>query len=484
MRDLSEIIISVNNYLLGKKLEIFWNGDNSEEGKCGYIYDSELFNYSDIPQKGIFVKLLFNERTNELVESLQIGREQYLNISVENVMAKLIAKYPALFGGLTGDQRVEMRNNIDDDILANIDNFVSRYVLLINKIKQAGGWKEYNKNILGIGDIIFDSIFFEDEPQINVEELAFTPNENEGKNVIYYGVPGCGKSYIVNEKYLKNIDEFFYERITFHPEYTYEDFVGQIMPTINKDKDRVEYKFVSGPFTRILEKALENQTKMFYIIIEEINRGNAPAIFGDIFQLLDRVEEGENKGRSQYTIDNEAIRDKLNENLTQKIQKIYIPGNLTIIATMNTSDQNVFTLDTAFKRRFGYIKIRNNIEDCNYKDYKLPTMGENVTWKNFVNSINKLMRRLNSLISNSEDKMIGAYFVRKNLLLAPNEDANNSVKSEDFAAKVMMYLWNDVFKYERDTYFKYDTLDELIYNFKDEGIAVFKNYTNIFEREN
>ena len=337
---------------------------------------------------------------------------------------------------------------------------------------------------MGIGDIIFDSIFFEDEPQINVEELAFTPNENEGKNVIYYGVPGCGKSYIVNEKYLKNIDEFFYERITFHPEYTYEDFVGQIMPTINKDKDRVEYKFVSGPFTRILEKALENQTKMFYIIIEEINRGNAPAIFGDIFQLLDRVEEGENKGRSQYTIDNEAIRDKLNENLTQKIQKIYIPGNLTIIATMNTSDQNVFTLDTAFKRRFGYIKIRNNIEDCNYKDYKLPTMGENVTWKNFVNSINKLMRRLNSLISNSEDKMIGAYFVRKNLLLAPNEDANNSVKSEDFAAKVMMYLWNDVFKYERDTYFKYDTLDELIYNFKDEGIAVFKNYTNIFEREN
>ncbi|WP_165381410.1 AAA family ATPase [Mycoplasmopsis phocirhinis] len=171
-----------------------------------------------------------------------------------------------------------------------------------------------------------------------------------GVNEIYYGILGSGKSYILNKKY----NNFTKVRIIFHPSYSYSDFVGQILPKTNDNK--VEYKFEPGPFTKILKQAYQNPDNNYVLIIEELNRANAAGVFGDIFQLLDRNQNGE----STYTITNFEIAKSLG---MKSDFEIYIPANLSIAATLNTSDQYVNVLDTAFQRRWNKIYISNNWND-------------------------------------------------------------------------------------------------------------------------
>lgn len=172
------------------------------------------------------------------------------------------------------------------------------------------------------------------------------------ENILFYGVPGCGKSYSVEQRYESQVTNNQCKvRVVFHPDYTYSDFVGQVMPVLEKvtksdgtEEEKLQYKFVPGPFTRILEVAYANHQEKCLLIIEELNRGNAPAIFGEIFQLLDRNDDGSSK----YAIYNSDIANEVHKD---KLCPIKLPSNLTIVATMNTSDQNVFTMDTAFQRR-------------------------------------------------------------------------------------------------------------------------------------
>ena len=208
-----------------------------------------------------------------------------------------------------------------------------------------------------ISSVVFSQVIYQycnetdDEEDIkNLDEPeALIPDETKhlkgGENVIVYGVPGSGKSYKVKHEYLAGLGEEQHERVVFHPDYTYSDFVGQILPE-KGDNGSLTYKFNPGPFTRIMKKAYESPDKKFVLVIEEINRGNAPAIFGDIFQLLDREKEGDEEGFSEYSITNHEIGRELFDDEDAKIK---IPSNLSIIATMNTSDQNVFTLDNAFQ---------------------------------------------------------------------------------------------------------------------------------------
>ncbi len=285
-----------------------------------------------------------------------------------------------------------------------------------------------------------------------------------GTNIILYGVPGSGKSRTIKDKYCD--DENRMERVVFHPDYTHSDFVGQILPKIEKthegdqEKTHIEYEFSPGPFTRILAKACDesNQDKDYYLVIEEINRGNAPAIFGDIFQLLDRDETG----CSEYGISNASIADYVYKDKTRKVR---IPGNLFILATMNTSDQNVFTLDTAFKRRWTMEMIENNIDKCLYADMEICNSG--VKWGIFVKEINDVIAAHSENQQSNEDHRLGAYFAR------PEELSD----SKRFSEKVLMYLWDDVFKFDRDKIFKseYRTLDELIKAFILDGFAVFND---------
>ena len=292
-----------------------------------------------------------------------------------------------------------------------------------------------------------------------------------GTNVILYGVPGSGKSWTIEHEYCS--DESKIERLVFHPDYMYSDFIGQILPVIIDDK--VRYQFVPGPFTKLLKKAYNDPQNMYYLIIEEINRGNAPAIFGEVFQLLDRVTDSNDKypiGTSEYGITNANIAEEVYGDTEHKVR---IPSNLSLIGTMNTSDQNVFTLDTAFQRRWIMRMIPNSFKNHSFAQKTI--LDTTVTWENFCHAINNEILRMSNVTS-SEDKRLGAYFINESdlgplidesaLADKPEEQIKAHHKNSIFAEKVLKYLWDDAFKFNHNDIFnskKYKSLESLIDEF-------------------
>lgn len=277
-----------------------------------------------------------------------------------------------------------------------------------------------------------------------------------GENVILYGVPGSGKSYKVKHEYLAGLGEEQHERVVFHPDYTYSDFVGQILPE-KGDNGSLTYKFNPGPFTRIMKKAYESPDKKFVLVIEEINRGNAPAIFGDIFQLLDREKEGDEEGFSEYSITNHEIGRELFDDEDAKIK---IPSNLSIVATMNTSDQNVFTLDNAFQRRWKMVQVANVFDKSKKEEKDLAetkVLDTDLIWEDFMKIINEQILNKNITMTSMEDKRLGTHFVDKNLLKDDRQ----------FSGKVLKYLWDDGFKFARNDVFnsEFKTLEDLTEKF-------------------
>ena len=323
----------------------------------------------------------------------------------------------------------------------------------------------------------------------HVIKFDYLTTKGTSINKIFFGTPGCGKSYHIEHEILgkdndtkEYVGEYSNERVirtTFYQDYSNTDFVGQILPKIVKgesgEQDVVEYIFNPGPFTLALIQAISNPTNKVALVIEEINRGNAPAIFGDIFQLLDRDENG----ISEYGIVNVSMMDYLNayeftvdgEKKRYTFSEIKIPGNMDIFATMNTSDQNVYTLDTAFVRRWDKEKIRNSFKNCTFKAMPIPGMPQ-YTWEEFVTSINKCIAGHLEDLQVNEDKQIGAFFVKESLLASKD--------SEKFAYKVFDYLWSDVAKLDHGIFFNhFDTLESLIDAYKTSGVGVFK--TGVFE---
>lgn len=332
-----------------------------------------------------------------------------------------------------------------------------------------------------------------------------------GTNILLYGVPGSGKSWTIEHEYCKSGTHV--ERLVFHPDYTYSDFIGQILPAVDSE-GQVSYKFTAGPFTNILKDAFWHPKKEYILIIEEINRGNAPAIFGEVFQLLDRkyeVEEGDDGfpiGTSEYGITNSNIAQIVYNDTSMKVR---IPSNLSIIGTMNTSDQNVFTLDTAFQRRWEMRLIENNFENVDQKFANAEILDTGITWGVFCNEINDIIVSNNVRMSSSEDKRLGAYFVRLRDLqkdsrmgnLASGEydglrrkESAGVISEEDkkrlaeirdamkknrrFPEKVIKYLWDDAFKFNREVIFEtneYRSLESIIRAFMyAEGIHRFKMF--------
>ncbi len=349
-----------------------------------------------------------------------------------------------------------------------------RKIILNLGLKEESAWFVYSIYTKNQDELHFNAIIADSDKSLtfnNTEErkkfiLELLKNKGididvfNAYNKIYYGVPGSGKSYIVNAKFNEN--EYKIYRTTFHPEYTNSDFVGQIIPMVKDNK--VEYLFHPGPFTLALKYALENKDKKVSLIIEEINRGNSSAIFGDIFQLLDR----DSNGKSKYEIYNGPILDYLNQNGIS-LEHIYIPSNMWIIATMNTSDQNVFTLDTAFKRRWKMEYIKNVFADNEESEKlrnKIIPLGDkypNVTWEKFVTEINKHIIDDTSGI-NGEDKQLGVYFVTI-------EEIENQ---KEFAEKILSYLWEDVAKLNTSYWFGLiSSYEELIDSFNEKSLDIF-----------
>lgn len=315
-------------------------------------------------------------------------------------------------------------------------------------------------------DIIFSNFFSiaaNDQILFISEKSDGVKNEEsdipKSRQIIYYGAPGTGKSHKIKEalgeyedcpadKKVPKVNIF---RTTFHPDSDYSTFVGAYKPTkgkrplyglFGKDtvrmkdgedlfEDMITYKFVPQAFLNAYIRAYQTDENV-YLIIEEINRGNCAQIFGDLFQLLDRDENG----ISEYTIKADAdLKSFLEEELGEdnpgiKDGELCLPSNLYIYATMNTSDQSLFPIDSAFKRRWDW-----EYEPIKYKntDWKIVIDGTEYSWVSLQRKVNDKILSATS----SEDKMLGDYFVNP---------SDGIITDKVLLNKILFYLWNDVCK--------------------------------------
>ena len=291
------------------------------------------------------------------------------------------------------------------------------------------------------------------------DEINSVNNDGTPRQIIFYGAPGTGKSHGIKEateEAEKNGNVF---RTTFHPDSDYSTFIGAYKPTMAKRavrnvagdivknngqevfEETIVYKFTPQAFTNAYIRAWQTNEPV-YLVIEEINRGNCAQIFGDLFQLLDRDDEG----KSKYPIIPDTdlgnyIESQLlgYENVPEEIRQgksMLLPSNLFIWASMNTSDQSLFPIDSAFKRRWDwkYVPIENA-----HKNYVIQVNNTEYVWWEFLKAINKEVFEL----TNSEDKQLGYFFVKK---------TDGVIDAETLVNKVYFYLWNDVFKdYDLDS---------------------------------
>lgn len=267
--------------------------------------------------------------------------------------------------------------------------------------------------------------------------MSNNKEQNKGvdsRQIIFFGTPGSGKSYKVNEL----IKGKKFHRTTFHPDSDYASFVGCYKPTM-KDGE-ISYSFSPQVFTETYIDAWRNSKEEVYLVIEEINRGNCAQIFGDLFQLLDRNSDGYSDYRIKADSD---LRDYLYGVLGEghegiKNGELCLPPNLRIFATMNTSDQSLFPMDSAFKRRWDweYVPVDYSESESVLSSRFVITLGsKKYRWVKFLQTINQRIFKA----TNSEDKQMGNFFIKAD------------VSVSEFTSKVMFYLWNEVCRDEYGT---------------------------------
>ena len=269
------------------------------------------------------------------------------------------------------------------------------------------------------------------KPAVSLESSSIiSPVSNI--QTIYYGCPGTGKSHAVKSiaegengekiiKYDDGTNNIF--RTTFHPDYDYATFVGCYKPV--KEGAAIDYKFIPQVFTNAYVCAYRHREDPIYLIIEEINRGNCAQIFGDLFQLLDRTN-----GESDYAIKPDTELAKYLASQGVPSEELKLPDNLHIYATMNTSDQSLFPMDSAFKRRWAMEYMPINYTQKKASTFTIEVAGKKYPWIKFLEMVNE--RIVNA--TDSEDKQMGEFFIKE------------SVNEREFINKVMFYLWNDVCK--------------------------------------
>ena len=316
----------------------------------------------------------------------------------------------------------------------------------INNIRRKVAEYELNETIQSADDIF---------------KATFPSSKDEPCQQIYYGAPGTGKSHRIkgNEKVKEADQKKLVFRTTFHPDSDYSTFVGAYKPTmkesiITKDgieskEEQIVYRFVPQAFLQAYVAAWNNHDENVFLVIEEINRGNCAQIFGDLFQLLDRDDVGE----SEYPImadkdlakflngKDESNLDVLTNKDGIKDGKLKLPNNLYIWATMNTSDQSLFPIDSAFKRRWDWQYMPIGYKNANWK---IEIGIKKYKWVDFQRIINDKIYS----VDNSEDKQLGDYFVNA-------DRTNNVISSETLLNKILFYLWNDVCKDDPDQIFRW-----------------------------
>lgn len=382
----------------------------------------------------------------------------FLNICIENNLFKLRHGENDLYFQTEGIYKSLITG---DEVSLESDEIVGPTRILNSMLREnLVPWLNIKKSLVTINadndfnvkeysDIISTSLSIRDiKVDNNVESAPKEENtDNDDKNLplqqIYYGAPGTGKSHKINE-ITKSTNNF--TRTTFHPDSDYSTFVGCYKPTMEstgtivagKEQTKISYSYVAQAFLQAYTKAWKNTSEPYYLIIEEINRGNCAQIFGDLFQLLDRDENG----MSSYSItpDKDIANYLKKEFANSEIENVDIkngsfmklPSNLYILATMNTSDQSLFPIDSAFKRRWDWEYVP--IEDAGMKHY-IKIGNRKYDWWTFIDTINNSIDH----ITGSEDKKMGYWFVKP-------QNNDREITAKQFVGKVLFYLWNDVYK--------------------------------------
>ncbi|MCU6777604.1 AAA family ATPase [Phocaeicola fibrisolvens] len=403
--------------------------------------------------------------------------------SINNPTIKTNVKTHLRLSPARGDYKIYQNADSSIDLK---DYLLEKLQLNISNIDDYFAIKEKGINKYAFYYIPKNSLFDNFFQIANNNPILFLSQEKEEKNIaskeglqiIFYGAPGTGKSYTINET---TKDESVI-RTTFHPDSDYSTFVGAYKPTTIQvtmrdvaghkiieggeevKEDRIVYEFVNQAFLqayiqawKFYAKAAEDaEPQKQYLIIEEINRGNCAQVFGDLFQLLDR----NSTGFSDYPIytdtdmkkqlckafdglsipQSERINNLYNgRQITEQVLKgeiLLLPDNLYIWATMNTSDQSLFPVDSAFKRRWEwqYMPIGKGYDDNgNELNWKISVGTNEYDWWSFIEKINLQI----GSTTNSEDKKLGFFFCKAE---------NGYISAETFVGKVIFYLWNDVFK--------------------------------------
>lgn len=385
----------------------------------------------------------------------------------------------------------------DDMYVSNEATIAEMFNVL--ECKQSGCWFSYDISVVNQDELHFSCVVVNKDNNMvyrgksserSAEWASLIPAEEHrsftvkisssftSRQIIYYGAPGTGKSHKIKEilgEYErcpmdKKVPKSNIFRTTFHPDSDYSTFVGAYKPSKGKkplyglnggltvrlndgkdlEEDIITYKFIPQAFLNAYIQAYRKPEEKVYLIIEEINRGNCAQVFGDLFQLLDR----DANGKSEYSIKADAdLRAFLEEELGEDNPgiadgELCLPSNLYIYATMNTSDQSLFPIDSAFKRRWDW-----EYEPIKYKNigWKIVIDGTDYSWVSFQRIVNEKILRANS----SEDKMLGDYFVNP---------SDGVITDKVLLNKILFYLWNDVCKNGEGDIFKVGEAEDISFS--------------------
>lgn len=427
-----------------------------------------------------YIKLLKGSSDVELVGEFTKLSETYFSELSENedsvtecvnFMVRFVCDYDWWFGSKTIDRG---------------DFYVSPILNLLGVVNASQSY---------IAEIVN---YYVSNPELTISLDRFTTEENNvspsvvsvgsstvrktgGQNFILYGAPGTGKSRTLEDRF--GVAPLT-KRVVFHPEYSYFDFVGSYKPVtlykqshdvfttasgtpFVKGEPYIDYKFVPGPFIEVLVDSWLDPSNMHTLLIEEINRANAASVFGEVFQLLDRLNTGASEYRLsipydlfEYLYSIEGMAQYLDEGL-------YIPSNMNIVATMNSADQGVNIIDSAFKRRWNFEYLQIDINNAVHKDAKIKYAGNIYRWGTLVSALN------DKLIKNhiDEDRLIGPYFIKP-------EEVNKKYAVD----KLLLYLWDDVLRHNRENFFNktVKTFSYLSIYFEEEDVLALSEYISSY----
>ena len=452
-----------------------------------------------LPNQWFYIASFFTAYYNELQKYKQIATEIFSTERLKTLKG----------GSLSSDEKKRLNKRLSADNSSLIEKFVTDYDWwgggktidrtdffvspILNYARLVNATQSYVADLCAflaenddLVSILYNTISEQENVSSQTLSIGIDILKDYPLQQIFYGAPGTGKSHRIKEIIQEHgIDEKEQViRTTFHPDSDYSTFVGCYKPImksvpqtyvvegnekpvmVNKDtqatKEEIVYNYTPQAFVQAYTKAWTNPGKPIILVIEEINRGNCAQIFGDIFQLLDRG----NDGISDYEIKpDKALEDYLKgyfagkDNVPEDIRNgeiMKLPANLYIWATMNTSDQSLFPIDSAFKRRWEwrYIKIAEGRDEetrelLNWtvkfddKEEDKPFTFE-CSWWEFIKAINEKIAEATS----SDDKKLGYFFCK------PKDKNSTTIDEERFVGKVVFYLWNDVFKDDENPIFK------------------------------